>query len=217
MSPPDDSTPVTAVPMPVQPGADVLASYPLIEQMFSRHGCTEVRADDVDAFLARPGHALLVFTEDPMRFKETLDLAVIVPQLQRAMGARRLVAEQAEIDLPSGPCHVHGDQDQLAAAMLAAVEFADGLARGGSRVVVRLRKHDHALSLTLQAAGPGLADWRLPQSFEPYYPHRLLQGYGHGLQLFLLQAVVLCHRGQAVARRTDRDAIAIECALPTLD
>lgn len=141
----------------------------------------------------------------------------LVPLLQRAMGARRLVAEQAEIDLPSGPCHVHGDQDQLAAAMLAAVEFADGLARGGSRVVVRLRKHDHALSLTLQAAGPGLADWRLPQSFEPYYPHRLLQGYGHGLQLFLLQAVVLGHRGQAVARRTDRDAIAIECALPTLD
>ena len=29
---------------------------------------------------AQPGHALLVFTEDPMRFKETLDLAVIVPQ-----------------------------------------------------------------------------------------------------------------------------------------
>jgi hydrogenase-1 operon protein HyaE len=88
MSAPHDSTPVKAVPMPVQPGADVLASYPLIEQMFSRHGCTEVRADDIDVFLARPGHALLAFTEDPMRFKETLDLAVIVPQLQRAFPGR---------------------------------------------------------------------------------------------------------------------------------
>lgn len=79
---------MSVVPMPVQPGTDILASYPLVEQMFSRHGCTEVRADTIDAFLARPGHALLVFTEDPMRFKETLDLVVIVPQLQRAFPGR---------------------------------------------------------------------------------------------------------------------------------
>lgn len=74
--------------MPVQPGADILAAYPLVEQMFSRHGCIRVDADGIEAFLARPGHALLVFTEDPMRFKETLDLAVIVPQLQQAMPGR---------------------------------------------------------------------------------------------------------------------------------
>ncbi|MDZ7590434.1 MAG: hydrogenase [Rubrivivax sp.] len=79
---------MSAIPMPLQPGADILAAYPLVEQMFSRHGCTEVRADDIDAFLARPGHAALVFTEDPMRFKETLDLVVIVPQLQRAFPGR---------------------------------------------------------------------------------------------------------------------------------
>lgn len=79
---------MSVVPMPVQPGADILATYPLVEQMFSRHGFTEVRADDIDAHAAHPGHTLLVFTEDPMRFKETLDLAVIVPQLQRAFPGR---------------------------------------------------------------------------------------------------------------------------------
>ncbi|HSQ70972.1 MAG TPA: hydrogenase [Rubrivivax sp.] len=79
---------MSAIPMPVQAGADILTAYPLVEQMFSRHGCTEVKADRIDAFLARPGHALLVFTEDPMRFKETLDLAVIVPQLQQAFPGR---------------------------------------------------------------------------------------------------------------------------------
>ena len=79
---------MSVVPMPVQPGADILASYPLVEQLFSRHGCTEVRADTIDAILAQPGHVLLVFTEDPMRFKETLDLVVIVPQLQRAFPGR---------------------------------------------------------------------------------------------------------------------------------
>jgi hydrogenase-1 operon protein HyaE len=79
---------MSAIPMPVQAGADILMAYPLVEQMFSRHGCTQVKADDIDTFLARPGHALLVFTEDPMRFKETLDLAVIVPQLQQAFPGR---------------------------------------------------------------------------------------------------------------------------------
>ena len=82
---------MSALPMPVQPGADILAAYPLVEQMFSRHGCTEVRADGINTFLAAPGHALMVFTEDPMRFKETLDLAVIVPQLQRAFPGRFVV------------------------------------------------------------------------------------------------------------------------------
>ena len=75
---------MSAIPMPVQPGADILATYPLVEQLFSRHGCVEVDANRLDTFLARPGHALLVFTEDPMRFKETLDLVVIVPHLQRS-------------------------------------------------------------------------------------------------------------------------------------
>lgn len=79
---------MSPIPMPVQAGADILASYPLVEQMFSRHGCIRVEADGTEAFLARPGHALLVFTEDPMRFKETLDLAVIVPQLQQAFPGR---------------------------------------------------------------------------------------------------------------------------------
>ena len=79
---------MSTIPMTVQAGADILAPYPLVEQMFSRHGCTRVDADGIDTFLARPGHALLVFTEDPMRYTETLALAVIVPQLQRAFPGR---------------------------------------------------------------------------------------------------------------------------------
>ena len=75
---------MNSVPMPVQAGADPRAAWPLIEQLFSRHGCVEVGTDEHETFAAGPGNALLVFTEDPMRFKETLDLAVIVPQLQRA-------------------------------------------------------------------------------------------------------------------------------------
>ncbi len=79
---------MTSIPMPVQPGADIVASYPLIAQLFGKHGCTRLDSANVDAFLAAPGHAMLVFTEDPMRFKETLDIAVIVPELQRAFPQR---------------------------------------------------------------------------------------------------------------------------------
>jgi len=65
--------------------------HPLIAQLFTRHGCTEITAENIDAFVESPGHAMLVFTEDPLRVRETLDIAVIVPELTRAFpGAFRV-------------------------------------------------------------------------------------------------------------------------------
>ena len=64
--------------------------HPLVAQLETRHGFAAPTADTLDAFLAAPGHAMLVFTEDPVRFKETLDLAVIAPEIVRAFpGALR--------------------------------------------------------------------------------------------------------------------------------
>ena len=75
------------IPMPLAAGADARA-WPLIEGLFSRHGYDDVRAESFDAYARRPGATLLFFTEDPARFKETLDLAVIVPELARAFPGR---------------------------------------------------------------------------------------------------------------------------------
>jgi hydrogenase-1 operon protein HyaE len=61
---------------------------PLIAQLFTRHGCTEITSDNIDAFVEDRGHAMLVFTEDPLRVRETLDIAVIVPQLMQAFPGR---------------------------------------------------------------------------------------------------------------------------------
>jgi hydrogenase-1 operon protein HyaE len=77
----------TPIPMPIAAGADA-RSYPLIAGLFSRHGYTDVRAGNLAAFTQRAGHTLLLFTEDPARFKETLDLAVIVPEIARAFPGR---------------------------------------------------------------------------------------------------------------------------------
>lgn len=62
--------------------------HPLLDQLVSRHGFTPLDADSIDAFAASAGHALLVFTEDPVRYKETLDLAVIAPEIARAFDGR---------------------------------------------------------------------------------------------------------------------------------
>ncbi len=76
--------------MPLAAGADPRA-YPLIDRLFSKHGYADLRAENFDAYTTRAGHALLLFAEDPMRFKETLDLAVIVPELERAFPRRFVV------------------------------------------------------------------------------------------------------------------------------
>lgn len=71
------------IPMPTAAGADP-RSFPLIAQLFAKHGYTEVDAANFDTFSQQAGRTLLVFTEDPIRVKETLDLAVIVPEIVRA-------------------------------------------------------------------------------------------------------------------------------------
>ena len=69
---------------------DVLAPaglHPLIARLFSKCGYAEIDAASLDAFAQQPGHALLAFMEDPQRVRETLDLAVIVPELVSAFAA----------------------------------------------------------------------------------------------------------------------------------
>jgi len=63
-------------------------SHPLVERLLAQPGFVEVDAATLDAFASAPGHALLVFLEDPTRYKETLDLAVIVPEIAAAFPAR---------------------------------------------------------------------------------------------------------------------------------
>jgi hydrogenase-1 operon protein HyaE len=64
------------------------AAHPLIAQLLAKHGFAEVTPEGIDAFASVPGHAMLVFLEDPLRVRETLDVAVIVPELARAFAGR---------------------------------------------------------------------------------------------------------------------------------
>ena len=61
--------------------------HPLIVRLIDAHGFRALEASEIDAFAAE-GHVVLVLTEDPLRIRETLDLAVIAPQLVQAFPGR---------------------------------------------------------------------------------------------------------------------------------
>jgi len=64
------------------------ALHPLLERLVGLCAATVLEPAGFDAWAAAPGRALLVFTEDPVIHRETLDLAVIVPELAQAMAGR---------------------------------------------------------------------------------------------------------------------------------
>jgi hydrogenase-1 operon protein HyaE len=68
--------------------APVRTTHPLLERLIALAPATVLDPVTFDAWAGEPGHALLVFTEDPVLYRETLDLAVIVPELVAAMPGR---------------------------------------------------------------------------------------------------------------------------------
>jgi hydrogenase-1 operon protein HyaE len=60
--------------------------HPLLERLSAEHGFPELDAASFADFVAAPGDAVIFFSEDPVRHRETLDLAVILPELHRGFG-----------------------------------------------------------------------------------------------------------------------------------
>ena len=57
---------------------------PLVQRLVSHHGATWVSPQTLEAFASQPGDRVLFFSGDPVRFPEGLDVAVVLPELQRA-------------------------------------------------------------------------------------------------------------------------------------
>lgn len=74
------------------------AVHPLLERLMALLDAPALDGDTFDVWATAPGHALVVFTEDPVQYRETLDIAVIVPELARAFPGRFRTAV-----LPPGP------------------------------------------------------------------------------------------------------------------
>lgn len=62
--------------------------HPLVERLLREFNLPEVGTEGVDEFLAPPGDAVLFFTEEPKKYPESADVAVILPELMQALPGR---------------------------------------------------------------------------------------------------------------------------------
>jgi hydrogenase-1 operon protein HyaE len=74
--------------MTAEAAAPARALHPLLQRLVDMAPATVLEPAAFDAWANAPGAALLVFTEDPVLYRETLDLAVIVPELAAALPGR---------------------------------------------------------------------------------------------------------------------------------
>lgn len=62
-----------------------IAAPPLLAQLVDKHQAAWVDFDNIDPWLAQQqGDHVLLFAGDPVRFPEALDVAVVLPELQKA-------------------------------------------------------------------------------------------------------------------------------------
>jgi hydrogenase-1 operon protein HyaE len=76
--------------------------HPLIQRLHDEFGYPELTVDTHDEFVAPDEVGVLFFAGDPKRYKETTDVAVVLPELVQAFGGRlraAVVAKQDEIEL----------------------------------------------------------------------------------------------------------------------
>ncbi len=77
-------------------------THPLIQRLFDDYGYPEVTLGSHDAFINQPGMTVLFFAGDPKRYRETTDVAVVLPELAKAFQGRLIpgvVAVEAETAL----------------------------------------------------------------------------------------------------------------------
>lgn len=58
--------------------------HPLIQRLSDEYGYPEVTLENHRQFVNRPGITVLFFPGDPQRFRDTTDIAVVLPELVRA-------------------------------------------------------------------------------------------------------------------------------------
>ncbi len=77
-------------------------THPLIQRLTDEYGYPVVGTHDHDAFVAEAGTGVLFFAGEPKKFGETVDVAVVLPELISAFAGRlrpAVVAGEAEKEL----------------------------------------------------------------------------------------------------------------------
>lgn len=77
-------------------------AHPLIQRLFDEYRYPEVTLEGHDAFVGQPGVSVLFFAGDPKRYRDTTDVAVVLPELVKAFAGHLrpgVVAGGSELEL----------------------------------------------------------------------------------------------------------------------
>jgi hydrogenase-1 operon protein HyaE len=77
-------------------------THPLIQRLFDEYRYPEVTVEGHDVFVNQPGVSVLFFAGDPRRYRDTTDVAVVLPELVKAFDGRirpGVVASASELEL----------------------------------------------------------------------------------------------------------------------
>ena len=82
------------IKLPVQPPKQpaAAATAPLVARLVEQFGATWVDETSIAAWSAEGGDRVVLFAGDPVQFPEGLDVAVVLPELQRSLPGRFKVA-----------------------------------------------------------------------------------------------------------------------------
>ncbi|MEY4674682.1 MAG: hypothetical protein RL148_2466 [Planctomycetota bacterium] len=152
--------------------------------------------------------------------------AASAPQQRRALDLHALAVAAANEAAPGMPVlrepdatavPVLLDEDVARPALVALASLCREFRDSGASVHWVVSRFPGSARLRVRLAGTAFAHWRLPATFEPWFAARALRGTAHGLALPVVQALTLSHGGEALARRTPDQAVAIDFLLPSPD
>ena len=87
------ATDLNLIKLPVQPPKQpaAAATAPLVARLVEQFGATWVDESSIAAWSAEGGDRVVLFAGDPVQFPEGLDVAVVLPELQRSFPGRFIV------------------------------------------------------------------------------------------------------------------------------
>ena len=148
---------------------------------------TEIRrAAERAALLTRQ---LLAFSRKGGYRPETLDLNIVVRELERML--RRLLNARVELTcvLDPRPCCIEADRGQLEQALVNLVVNArDAMPKGGT-VAIETRLSEQGIALIVRDDGEGMDAATHDRLFEPFFTTKS-PGHGTGLGLALVYGIV---------------------------
>ena len=103
-----------------------MTATPLLERLVRDFGATWITPDSHDAFAQANGDRVLFFSGDPVRFPEGQDVAVVLPELQRAHGGRFAVGV-VPLEAQDALARRYGSQRWPALVFLRDGQYVDTL------------------------------------------------------------------------------------------